>query len=329
MERWGQLKETQPLAAQMLMNSYKRDRMAHAYLFYGHRGTGKREAARLLAKTLFCPNVIDTEPCQECRECRRIDSGNHPDLHWVKPDGASIKKEQILTLQKEFTYTGLESDRKVYVIEAADLMTVNASNRLLKFLEEPSRETTAILLTENSEAIIQTIRSRCQQLAFQPLNQEKMKHFLMEQGISTSNASILSALTNNGEEALEMLEGDWFANARKLVIQLTEVLQSKPNEALLFVNHQWMPHFSDRDTLQRGLDVLMLWFKDMLHEHLGREEAVVFIQEKEKRERAMMRFSRTQVTACMARIMEAKRHIHQNVHPTLVMEQLTLQLQRC
>ncbi|WP_347861781.1 DNA polymerase III subunit delta' [Salimicrobium sp. PL1-032A] len=329
MERWGQLKETQPLVAQMLMNSYKRDRMAHAYLFYGHRGTGKREAARLLAKTLFCRNVTDAEPCHECRECRRIDSGNHPDLHWVKPDGASIKKEQILTLQKEFTYTGLESDRKVYVIESADLMTVNASNRLLKFLEEPSRETTAVLLTENSESIIQTIRSRCQQLAFHPLNQEKMKHFLMEEGVSKSNASILSALTNNGEEALEMLEGDWFANARKLVIQLTEVLQSKPNEALLFVNHQWMPHFSDRDILQRGLDVLMLWFKDMLHEHLGREESVVFIQEKEKRERAMMRFSRTQVTACMARIMEAKRHIHQNVHPTLVMEQLTLQLQRC
>ncbi|SIS62378.1 DNA polymerase III subunit delta' [Salimicrobium flavidum] len=329
MERWEQLKETQPLAAQMLTNSYEKDRMAHAYLFYGHRGTGKREAARLLAKTLFCPNVKDSEPCQECRECRRIDSGNHPDLHWIEPDGASIKKEQVLNLQKEFTYTGLESDRKVYVIEAADLMTVNAANRLLKFLEEPSRDATAILLTENSEAIIQTIRSRCQQIAFQPLNQNKMRDYLIAEGVSRSNAFLLSALTNNVEEALEMLEGDWFANVRKLVIQLTEVLQSKPNEALLFVNHQWMPHFSEKDTLQRGLDVLMLWYKDMLYEHLGREESIVFIQEKDKREHAMMRWSRAQVTACMSGIMEAKRHINQNVHPTLVMEQLTLQLQRC
>ncbi|SDY35583.1 DNA polymerase III subunit delta' [Salimicrobium album] len=329
MERWSQLKETQPLAAQMLINSYDKDRMAHAYLFYGHRGTGKREAARLLAKTLFCPYTADTEPCQECRECRRIDSGNHPDLHWIIPDGASIKKEQILELQKEFTYTGLESDRKIYVVESADLMTVNASNRLLKFLEEPGRDTTAILLTENSEAILQTIRSRCQQIAFQPLNHERMRNYLMEEGISKSNAFLLSELTNNAEEAKEMLEGDWFANARKLVIQLTEVLQSKPNEALLFVNHQWMPHFSEKDTLQRGLDVLMLWYKDILHEHLAREEAVVFIQEQEKREQAMMRWSRAQVTSCMSGIMEAKRHIHQNVHPTLVMEQLTLQLQRC
>lgn len=329
MERWEQVKETQPLAAQMLMNSYEKDRMAHAYLFYGHRGTGKREAARLLSKTLFCPNVEGAEPCQECRECRRIDSGNHPDLHWIKPDGASIKKEQILNLQKEFTYTGLESDRKVYVIESSDLMTANAANRILKFLEEPGRDTTAILLTENSEAIIQTIRSRCQQIAFQPLNQDRMRDYLIEEGVSRSNAFLLSALTNNTEEALEMLEGDWFANVRKLVIQLTEVLQSKPNEALLFVNHQWMPYFSEKDNMQRGLDVLMLWYKDMLYEHVGRDESIVFIQEKDKREQAMMRWSRTQVTACMSGIMEAKRHIHQNVHPTLVMEQLTLQLQRC
>ncbi|WLR48476.1 DNA polymerase III subunit delta' [Halobacillus litoralis] len=328
MQTWTQMKDIQPLAAQMLMNSFKKDRISHAYLFQGNRGTGKREMSILFAKSIFCKNREGAEPCQSCRDCHRIDSGNHPDLHWIEPEGQSIKKEQILHLQKEFTYTGLESNRKVYIIVDAEKMTVNASNRLLKFLEEPSQQTTAMLLTENGSTILDTIRSRCQLLAFQPLNPLRIQKKLVEEGVSESNARLLSSLTNNLTEALEMNEDEWFANVRKLVIQLIEVLQNKPNEGLLFINHQWMPHFKERPQLQRGLDVLMLWFQDVINQLLDREESIIFTTEREKLNQAAMRWSRQSAARSLTDILEAKRKINQNVHPNLVMEQLTLQLQR-
>src|SRR5690606_18903914 len=128
----------------MLMNSIKRNRVSHAYLINGEHGTGKEEFALLIAKVLFCLERNEVEPCQKCINCKRIESRNHPDVHWIEPEGKSIKKEQIENLQKEFTYSGLESNQKVYVIKEADTLTVNASNRILKFLEEPTRQTTAI-----------------------------------------------------------------------------------------------------------------------------------------------------------------------------------------
>ncbi|UOQ44691.1 DNA polymerase III subunit delta' [Halobacillus salinarum] len=328
MESWKETKELQPLVGQMLKNSITKQRISHAYLFQGDRGTGKRELSILFAKSIFCQHRTGAEPCLDCRDCHRIDTGNHPDLHWIEPDGQSIKKEQILHLQKEFTYTGLESNRKVYIIVDADRMTVNASNRLLKFLEEPSQQTTAMLLTENGQSILDTIRSRCQVLAFQPLSLHRIEKKLQDEGVSESNARLLASLTNNLNEALAMNHDEWFANVRKIVIQLIEVLQNKPNEGLLFVNTQWMPHFKEREQIQRGLDVLMLWYQDLVNHYLDREEAMVFIKEREKREQAAMRWSRQSSAQCLSFILEAKRKINQNVHPTLVMEQLTLQLQR-
>ena len=328
MQTWIDMKDIQPLAAQMLTNSFKKERISHAYLFQGNRGTGKKEMSLLFAKSIFCKNRSGADPCQECRDCKRVDSGNHPDLHWVEPDGQSIKKDQILHLQKEFTYTGLESNRKVYIIVDADKMTTNASNRLLKFLEEPSQQTTAMLLTESGATILDTIRSRCQLLAFKPLNSIRVEEKLIQEGVSESNARVLASLTNNLSEALEMNEDEWFANVRKLVIQLIEVLQNKPNEGLLFINHQWMPHFKERTQLQRGLDVLMLWFQDVINQLLDREESIVFTTEREKLNQAAMRWSRQSAARSLTAILEAKRKINQNVHPNLVMEQLTLQLQR-
>src|SRR5690625_1469986 len=151
---WEGMKEKQPIIMKMLENSINQTRISHAYLFVGNKGTGKFEIARLFAMSIFCKTRTAAEPCMECSDCRRIMSGNHPDLHTIVSEGASIKKEQIEHLQKEFTYTGLESNKKVYIISQAEKMTANASNRLLKFLEEPSQQTTAILLTENSNSLL-------------------------------------------------------------------------------------------------------------------------------------------------------------------------------
>src|SRR5690625_2957562 len=113
---WSQFSKTQPLASKIMVNSILKNRLSHAYLIQGERGTGKKTLATLLTMTLFCEQKDGANPCNLCHSCRRIHSQNHPDVHWIEPDGASIKNEQIDYLRKEFTYSGVESTRKVYVI---------------------------------------------------------------------------------------------------------------------------------------------------------------------------------------------------------------------
>src|SRR5690625_2482945 len=216
MKTWSEVAKIQPLASKILTNSMEKKRVSHAYLIQGERGTGKKTIALLLAKGLLCENRQGIEPCQVCNVCKRIESRNHPDVHWIEPDGRSIKTEQIEELQKEFTYSGLESSQKVYIIIGSDTLTVNAANRILKFLEEPGKQTTAILLTENSQSIIPTIRSRCQIVDLQPLNPLEFQKQLMMLEVSKKNAILLSALTNNLDEAVSWNEDEWFVQARKL-----------------------------------------------------------------------------------------------------------------
>lgn len=328
MKSWNDMVDSQPVATKMMKHAIERNRIAHAYLYHGQKGTGKKAIARLLAKSIFCTNKQNGEPCHTCKNCVRITSGNHPDVHLITPDGASIKKVQILHLQKEFTYTGLESNQKVYIIDDADKMTVNAANRLLKFLEEPSKETTAILLTENIHSMIDTIRSRCQIIAFQPLNQQRIQMLLEQEGISEVNARLFAALTDNIDDAKDLDQDEWFAQARNLVVQLIELLQVNKEEVLLFVQKQWIPHFSNREQIQLGLDLLVLWYKDIMYLLVGEEQRLVFLAYKEKVEKSAMYWSKYDTTEILYAMMEAKKHIEQNIHPTLMMEQLTLRMQR-
>ncbi|MCZ0703625.1 DNA polymerase-3 subunit delta' [Natronobacillus azotifigens] len=328
MKTWNEIASNQPIATRILTNMIERNRLSHAYLIQGQKGTGKKAVSILLAKSFFCKNQIGSEPCHSCKDCVRIDSGNHPDVHHIAPEGASIKKEQIAHLQKEFTYTGLESNQKVYIITEADKMTTNAANRLLKFLEEPSKKTAAILTTENAHAILDTIRSRCQLIALRPLNTNQLELALIEKGLSKENARLFTVLTNDLQAALALDQDDWFAQARKLMVQLIEMLQTNIEEALLFIQKQWLLHFSDREQLKIGLDMLLYWYKDVMYLHIDENDQLVFLSYRENIEKSAMYWSKQDTTAILYAIMEARRHLEQNVHPTLVMEKLTLQMQR-
>lgn len=329
METWSEMAKIQPLATKIITNSIKKDRVSHAYLLQGARGTGKEAIARLMAKGFFCDRKTGIDACGECSSCRRIDSRNHPDVHWIEPEGQSIKIEQIKNLQKEFTYSGLESNKKVYIIKGADTLTVNAANRILKFLEEPSKQTIAIMLTENSQSIIPTIRSRCQVIDLKPLNPREFQKQLILEGMSQQNAILISALTNNLDDAFELSEREMFAEARKLVIQLIEVLIKSPREAYLYIHSRWIPLFKERDEQELGLDLLLLAFKDILYKHLEEEDSLVFFTpDNPLLERAAMTFPQETVIQFIKAVFQAKRKLKQNVQPQLVMEQLTLQMQR-
>ncbi|GHI00896.1 DNA polymerase III subunit delta' [Neobacillus kokaensis] len=325
---WEQLEQLQPTVLRMLQNSLKKHRVAHAYLFEGLRGTGKKDVGLLLTKSLFCDSLIEGyKPCEACHNCRRITSGNHPDVHLVEPEGQSIKVDQIRNLQAEFSKKGVESLRKVYLIVHADKMSNSASNSLLKFLEEPSAETVAFLLTEQPQRILPTILSRCQILTFQPLLPNIMAKQLMENGVEPQKAHILAQLTNNIDEALELNVDEWFAQAQKIVVKLYEVLKKNPLEAMVTLQGEWFQHFKEKEQIHRGLDLLLLIFKDLLYIQLDKEEQIVFKAESERLKQFALNTSGRRLTDTMSVILEAKRKLDANMNPQLMMEQLVLKIQ--
>lgn len=325
---WEQLEELQPTVLNMLKNSLVKNRVAHAYLLEGIRGTGKREIALLLTKSLFCESLIDQyKPCEECKNCRRINNGNHPDVHSVEPDGLSIKVEQIRNLQVEFSKKGLESLKKVYLLVHADKMSVSASNSLLKFLEEPNPGTVAFLLTEQPQKILPTILSRCQILTFHPLSPPIMIKQLVENGVEPLKAPLLAQLTNSLDEAHKLNVDEWFAQAQKIVVKLYEVLKKNPLEAMVTLQTDWYPHFKEKEQIHRGLDLLLLIFKDLLYIQLDRQEQIVFREENERLQQFALQTSGRRISDQMSAILDAKRKLERNMNPQLMMEQLVLKLQ--
>ncbi len=325
---WEQLQEIQPIVLKMLKNSILKGRLAHAYLFEGMKGTGKREASTLLAKSVFCQSLIEGYiPCETCLNCKRLNNGNHPDVHVVEPDGQSIKKTQIQSLQEEFSKTGVESNKKLYMIVHADRMTNNAANSLLKFLEEPHPHTIAILMTEQSQQILPTILSRCQTISFKALSSYQLIETLTSNGVDRFLAPILAQITNNLDEAIEYSRNDWFVQAQKIVLKLHEVLKKNPLEAMVTLQEEWFFHFKEKEQIDNGLDLLLLIFKDLLYIQLGKQDQVVFQNEKIRFEQFALQSSSRRISEQITAILEAKRKLQANMNPQLLMEQLVLKLQ--
>lgn len=325
MTDWNQLEQRQPTVVRMVMNSFKKDRLSHAYLFDGGAGTGKKDIAVHMAKTYFCQLRTGIDPCQNCKDCKRVDSGNHPDLHLVEPDGQSIKIDQIRKLQKEFSYLGVESNKKVYILNYSDRMTTQAANSLLKFLEEPGQMTIAILLTEQKQHILPTIYSRCQVLTFRPLSTDHVEKALVSEGVSSQLAKIASQLTNDKGKAQELVADDWFAQARAIVIQLTEELKERPHQVFLTIHDKWLSHFKDKTQQDMGLNLMLFWYKDLMKIQL-QDERIVYADQKDKLERYALRFPRKRISEHMMAILDAKRRLSANTNPQFVMEQLVLRL---
>lgn len=324
---WNKLAQTQEKVVKIITNSIRKDRISHAYLFDGPKGTGKRKIALQLAKTFFCENKLDQDACEVCPDCKRINSGNHPDVHIIEPDGQTIKIEQIRHLKKEFSYRGMESVRKFYIIEDAEKMTVSAANGLLKFLEEPDGQSIAVLTTAEVHRILSTILSRTQILSFVPLTPLQLVESLENNGVSKPLSKLLGQLTNDLEEAYYLYHEDWIAQARGIVIQLGEEVCTRPHQVMLTLQESWFTHFKEKNQLNLGLDILLLWYRDVLRTLLANEDQLVFVDQIDKLERHALKSSQRKVSQHMADILEAKRRLNANVNPQLLMEQLMLRLQ--
>ncbi len=164
------------LIKENLIKSVKSSKISHSYLFTGIDGIGKRMIAKEFAKMLMCLNEI--KYCNNCKSCIEFDTNNNPDFFYIEPDGNSIKIEQIRDLQKKVWEKPIISNKKIFIIDNSDKMTVEAQNCLLKTLEEPPEYITIILITSNENKLLTTIKSRCMKISFNKISDKDIKEYL-------------------------------------------------------------------------------------------------------------------------------------------------------
>ena len=197
------------VATQRLREAVRGDRIGHAYLLSGPKGVGKAALTRAFAKALCCPNVSAndrSQPCGACRVCRNIERNSHPDVEFFSLDsqallaekpgrGGSLTIETIRRLRSSAALLPLESERRLLIIEDAETLLEPAQQALLKTLEEPPQGVTLVLLTDEPDVLLETVRSRCQEIPVRPIAQAAVEQALHGKGVEPKLAAELASLS--------------------------------------------------------------------------------------------------------------------------------------
>ncbi|XEC95004.1 DNA polymerase III subunit delta' [Paenibacillus tarimensis] len=315
----------QEKAKRILQHALQRGNISHAYLFSGPPGTGRFATAKAFAKALFCERQGENA-CGICLSCRKFEHGNQPDLLHIIPDGATIKIDQIRDLQREFAYRNGGSRRKVYIMEQADKLTIQAANSLLKFLEEPLSPLVAILITDNGQAVLPTIRSRSQWVPFSPVAPQIMLEKLIQTGEPPLLARAAVHLASGFEACKAIIQQEVFAEIRSVVIQLGKESQTRFTAAMITSQQQvFKTGLGDRPDLL--MDLLLLWFKDMIHFLAGRQDSIVFIDQLDWISKHAYARTPDGWVRCMELALETGKRIRAHVSPQLAFEQFLVNLQ--
>lgn len=297
-------------------------RLAHAYLFAGPEGVGKRLLALATARALFCGNGTG---CGECAACRKVDHRNHPDLHVLEPEGSSIKIEQIRAIQRDLSLRPVEGNRKVCLIEAAESMTTAAANALLKTLEEPRGDTLLILLSSQPQRLLETIRSRCQTLHFSRQPLALIRENLQTQlGIADMEAHILAALSEGSFKKAFGKDRQLYLDERRTLLKTLTALSSGSILPILEFAEQLA---GDKAVLPDILEIFQSFYRDVLLTlHARDTDELVNLDLSEKVRRVASREDATRVLAKLEALAGARRRLERNLNPQLVMEVLLLRL---
>jgi len=332
---------------QILKEYIKHSRLTGSYLFTGEEGVGKKLVAKTLAKALNCENQA-LDSCDNCASCLKIEKGLHPDIHiidgstsltinpersrridgpssfGVDPeqdqkagvhDSDSIKIEYIRQLQKDINLRPYEGKRKVFIIDNAHNLTAEASNALLKILEEPPPGSLIILISAKPALLFKTIISRCKMMKFYPLERAKLEETLKKDFHLDNNLAHYLAYSCEGRIG------------RVLKLKDTDILREKNRiiDAFNLVRRTGLDKLSieNRNNVRANLNILAGWFRDIYLIKIGTPYSeLINLDRKEELLRLMHRYAFTDLYEILNSLSNALLYLERNVNIKLLLSNL-------
>jgi DNA polymerase-3 subunit delta' len=339
---WGIIGHT--WAVDALRRSLAGGRSAHAYLLTGPAGVGKALLALRLAQALNCEHG-GLDPCLECRACKRIARGNHPDVRIagmatqtaaLKPEEAArqkdLKIDTVREWQSDINLRPYEGRRRVFILHDAEKLTEAAANAMLKTLEEPPPYATIALVANTSGALLPTIVSRCQPLKLRPAPRAAVAAALRERySLPAGDADLLAAWSGGRAGwALRMVEAPEELEARQEQLAALVALHGQPRGAGFRWAEERAKEFrgGEQAAVYAALELWQSWWRDALLIAGGCATALVHIDRREELERAAARYPLADIHAFLARLDMAARQLRENVNPQLALENVALHLPR-
>ncbi len=306
----------------ILKSAIARNRIAHAYLFYGIEGVGKKTVASVFARALNCSG--EDPPCDACPSCLRAEHNNHPDIVSIQAQGQSIKIEAIKEIRSKMAFRP-ENKKRVFILKEADKTTVPAANALLKTLEEPSPDNVLILTTARPHALPTTILSRCQSLSFAPLHDDEVSRYLQEkQGIEKNEAEELAAASLGSiGRALEMKKEDFLTTLQQIFRRLAEDDPEDMTGRIAFAKMLG----KQRDEIMHRLAIINSAYRDSLAFRETHEDSRLVFRGYRKEIHAIAeRLSSRAILRNINMIDKAVDALSRNANPTLTLESMLVKL---
>lgn len=308
---------------EVLRRSLRNGKTAHSYLFEGISGCGRKKTAIALIQALFCTSLPD-DACDVCPSCRKINSGNHPDIHLISPlpDKRDISVEQLREMQHDLSLRPYEAPRKACIIDPAERMSVGAANSLLKTLEEPPGNALIILLTENAGMLLSTVRSRCQLVRFAPLSPEHLLTLLERSGIAPDAAALIAPMSGGSLQKAMELDNEALVARREAVLSRMSTLNIN-RIATVFDAAEELS--GNRETTLELLDMLLSFYRDAVHLGAGNGE-IVNQSVRPALESIAARRSMPRNLELLERIYETRRDVQRNANPKLALDHLFMSM---
>ena len=312
---------------QYIENAVKTDKVSHAYILNGEKGSGKRLLANLFAMSLQCQNRDeDGDACGKCQSCKQAASNNQPDIIRVtheKPNTISIDdiREQI---NNDIVIKPYSSKYKIYIVPDADMMSVQAQNALLKTIEEPPAYAVILLLTENAEILLPTIRSRCVMLKLRNIKDQLIKKYLMEQmEIPDYKADVCVAFAQgNMGRAIMLATSEHFNEIKEETLQMMKYIKDMELPELLKALKSLSSYKVEVDDI---LDLISVWYRDVLLYKATKDiNGVIFPDQMKYIKESANTSSYEGIETILKALEKAKTRLKANVNFELVMELLLL-----
>ena len=303
--------------SELIKNAWENKKLASCYLFFGPAGTGRLALARSLAKSVNC-EAGSFPPCLACASCRKVESGNHPDVHYIEKESSSfIKIEQIQLMQRQIFLRSFEGGRKVFIILNAEDLTEEASNCLLKIIEEPPANSLIILIASDLRRMLPTIVSRCQKIRFFSLDRRKAEAVLnrdyhLDEGLSHWLAF---ALEGRLGEALKLKDRGVLNEKNQVIRYFTRGSDSATDKYVSV----------DRDKLSWILKILIGCARDLYLLKIGTGETGLINRDVTNDLLNLShRYTFEDLDCILGQLCEWHYNVRQNINPRLLVDNLRL-----